>query len=886
MQKLLILVLLMLGFTACPVTPTTPKVARVEITGGTGLFTSLGQTSTFKAVAYDEQNKVMDSSFSWVSSNPNEISISPNGEARAEVELGSSTVTAEAAGIKSVPVMVVAAKPSDGAVLLSDTQILGNTEVIAQNPANPFDSSLKVKLSGVSNLVPGSLFLSSGSKALAGKVISSTPVADGLEVTFAPASIQEVFKNLKLGIKTDAKQLMLDFSKTTKPRKIERRSDGSLQLEYDVKDLEIRETQTRKEFKLGPFECEITGKADLSGGSSVTVNVDQKLNVTLDGNIKDGTVSDMVFKVEGKLTGSLFGGFKFSSSVEGSFACRAIVFYLRFPAFGPISFLIMPIIPVGLGVEVKAKITGPNAEIGIAGKASATYAEGFSYENCAFKNLSTFTIEKSLVPKMKFPKIDDLKLDASAWVHVYSGLWAGICVVLQAEVVDALLGIEATASFAFEKPQATDAGYASNYDIKFKGEVKPGKHLQNFIDKVFGKGGLNVSVSFAEKLKESPTGTAKADKTQVSAGEKVKFTTDLDPANLEFPLIGYNVAEVQIFRIRNDGPAELMSTQVASEGMRNFEWQWTPTQADVGVNDFYVYINTKGVLDGFPLEINKDTKMRVIVAGDSLVTVSITGSKSETYQAPTTGSANTNVTANWRFDPTDKASNIQLPGIVFGQPVPGSGTYYLKPSLTGSVTHKGSYSLKEDCVCEAGTIENSNSSDFSSSSVNVLESLIDVSVFVIMQPDGSYTGSIYFPNYNFSGDYSYSRIANAGCPSEPQTPVNQNLTGKLEQKPSVAAEFSGKIDLTKETLLQGTTTLTDQKVSVKTSPFGSTEVPVIITITWKLGYAASTKSSSVTTVPFVPSVMPVLSNPAQNVTTPFPWDQISPAERAARKPRC
>jgi hypothetical protein len=885
MQKLLILALLLLGFTACPVTPAQPKVARVEITGGTGLFTSIGQTSTFKAVAYDEQNKVMDSSFTWTSSNPSEISISVSGEARAEVELGSSTVTAQADGVKSVPVMLVAAKPSDGAVVLSDSQILGNTQVLSQNPDNPFDSSLKVKLSGVSNLAPGSLFLSSGSKALAGKVISSTPVADGLEVTFAPATIQEVFKNLKLGIKTDAKQLTLDFSKTTKPRKIERRSDGSFQLEYDVKDLAIRGSQTRKEFKLGPFECEITGKADLSSGSSVSVNVDPQVNVTLDGNVKDGAVSDMVFKVEGKLTGSLFGGFKFSSSVEGSFACRAIVFYLRFPAFGPISFLVMPIIPVGLGVEVKAKITGPNAEIGVEGKASATFAQGFSYENGAFKSLSTFTIEKSLVPKMKFPKIEDLKLDASAWVHVYSGLWAGICVVLQAEVVDALLGIEAAASFAFEKPQATDTGYASNYDIKFKGEIKPGKHLQNFIEKVFGKGGLNVSLSFAEKLKESPTGTAKADKTQASAGEKVKFTTDLDPANLEFPLIGYNVSEVQIFRIRNDGPAELMSTQVASEGMRNFEWQWTPTKADVGVNDFYVYINTKGVLDGFPLEINKNTKMRVIVAGDSLVTVSITGSKTETYQAPATGSANTNVTANWRFDPTDKAPSIQVPGVILGQPVPGTGIYYLKPSLTGSVTHKGSYSSKEDCVCEAGTIENSSSIDFSSSTINVLETLTDFSVIILMQPDGSYTGTVYFPNYNFSGDYSYSQISNEGCPSDPQTPVNKTLTGKLEQKPSVNAKFSGKIDLSKETMLTGTTTISDQKVTVQTGPVSSTDLPVTITITWKLGFAASTKSSSLTTVPVIPSVLPTLINPSQGNTAPLLWNQTNPV-KPKREPRC
>ncbi len=883
MRKLFILILLMLGFTACPVTPATPKVARVEITGGTGLFTALGQTSMLKATAYDEQNKVIDSSFTWISSNPSQISVSAGGEARAEVELGSSAVTAQADGVKSAPVILVAAKPNDGAVLLSDSQILGNVEVISQNPTNPFDSSLKVKLSGVNSLAPGSLFLSSGSKALAGKVISSTPVADGIEVTFAPATISEVFKNLKLGIKSDAKQLALDFSQTTKPRKIERRSDGSYQLEYDVKDLEIRGSQTKTEFKLGPFECEITGKADLSGGSSVSVNVDPQVNVTLDGNVKDGAVSDMVFKVEGKLTGSLFGGFKFSSSVEGSFACRAIVFYLRFPAFGPISFLVMPIIPVGLGVEVKAKITGPNAEIGVEGKASATLLEGFSYENGVFSNLSNFTIDKSLVPKMKVPKIDDIKLEASAWVHVYSGLWAGICVVLQAEVIDALLGIEAAASFAFEKPQATDTTYASNYDIKFKGEIKPGKHLNNFIEKIFGKGGLNVSATISQKLKESPTGTARADKTQVSAGEKVKFSVDLDAANLEFPLIGYNVSEVQFYRIRNDGPSELMNTQVASQGMSQFEWQWTPTKADVGVNDFYVFVSTKGVLDGFALEINKNSKMQVIVSGDSFVTVSIKGSKTVAYTAPATGSESSNVDLLWRFDPTDKAPIISPPGIIFGQPVPGFGSYYLKPSLTGAVTHKGNYSVTDDCLCvfPAAKTTFGHTIDVASKSIDLTPTLSDVSVIATVQADGSYELSVVFPDFKISSAYTGTTFDDHAC-SDKQ-PANSNLTGSLDQKPYVLVKITGKNDLTNDPILQGTAT--QQNTVDVNYYFNGWSVPVTVTVTWKLGFVTTKSGLGFKPQTVIPSLLPVF--PALNPAQQRPWDGgINRSLQSGREPRC
>ncbi len=884
MRKLLILALLMLGFTACPVTTTTPKVVRVEITGGAGLFTALGQTSLLKATAYDDQNKVIDSSFSWTSSNPSEISVSASGEARAEVELGSSAVSAETAGIKSAPVILVAAKPSDGAVLLSDSQILGNVEVISQDPTNPFNSSLKVKLSGANNLAPGSLFLSSGSKALAGKVISSTPVADGVEVTFAPTTISQVFKNLKLSINASASQLPLDFKGTAQPRKIERRQDGSVSLEYDPNKLEIRRTQTKTEFKLGPFECEIKGKVDLSGGSSISVNVDPKVNVTLDGNVKDGEVSDMVFKLEGKLTASLFGGFKFSSSVEGSFACRAIVFYLRFPAFGPISYLIMPIVPVGLGVEASAKITGPNAEIGVEGKASATLLEGFKYENGVLSDLSNFKIDKSLVPKMKVPKIDDIKFEASAWIHVYSGLWAGICVVLQAEVVDAKLGIEAAASFAFEKPQATDSAYASNYDIKFKGEIKPGKNLQSFIEKVFGKGTLNLSATFAQPIAESPTGTAKADKTQVNSGEKVKFNVDLDAANLEFPLIGYNVSEVQFYRIRNDGPAELMNLQVAGQGMSKFEWQWTPSNADVGVNDFYVFVVTKGVLDGFALEISKNSKMQVIVAGDSFVTVSVKGSKTLVYTAPATGSESSNVDLLWRFDPTDKAPSISPPGIIFGQPIPGSGTYYLKPTLTGTVTHKGNFNLNEECICLTTRDTQSRSIDVNSKSIELLATFTDTSVIASVQTDGTYTLLLLFPDYNILSDYTGTANQNEGCDAD-RIPKSGNISGSLNQKPTpTLSEIKGKIDLTKETFLQGAVTLTGEvPVNYK---FASWKVPVTITVTWKLGFSTSTKSSSFKPENLIPNLLPVLPASNQNTTEYLRWDGMNRFVNTTRKPRC
>jgi hypothetical protein len=904
-MRQIILAVTLLVITACGGggSPQQPKVARVEITSGTALFMASGQSSQFQARAFDGQNKPIETVFTWISSNPTEISLSSTGEAVALVDLGSSAITAQAEGIKSAPIVAVVAKPADGTVLLTDSQILGDIQIVTNDSLNPFNSTLKIKL-GATSLTPGTVFISSQSKALAGKVISSVMVSDGTEVTFAPIKLQDAFKDLKLGIQSSAQSLPLDFKNLPKPSRIEHQPNGNLRLEYPTNRLEIRQNlQGRKEFKLGPFDCEITGKASISEGQGLSLEIKPELNLTLDGTVTNAEIKDFIFKLDGKLTGTLFGGITVTSSLDGSVACRAVVFKLRYPVFGPISAIIAPVIPIGLGLELKGKVTGPNMELGVEGKASATLSEGFSYKNGQFADLSNFQIDKSLVPKIKPPSIEDLKLDASAWIHVYSGLWAGICLVIEVETVDALLGMEAVASFAFEKPQAKDADYASNYDIKFKGEIKPGKHLSKFIEYIFGEGSLNISATISEKIKESPTGTATADKSQVNSGEKVKFKVVLDPKNLDFPLIGYNVAKVLFYRIRNDGPAELMATRFAGQGMSNFDYDWIASSKDVGVNDFYVFVVTNGILDAFPLEINKDSKMRVIVTGDDFVTISIAGTKTEDYTQPATGNESSSVKVNWRFDQTDKAPTITAPGLIFGQPIPGNGYYFLKPTLEGAITHKGSFNLEEECfscVTGAGTAKASRNFDYSASSPEILASFYDYSVFATVNGDGTYNISLGMPDANLTGDYSGSQNQTEGCPTDdPENPPRpasiKNISGSLKQKPLVqfTNNLNGTIDLSTQTLLQGTRTF-ESTLAVLHKPSGesftesnnSWDVPVTVTVTWKLTYVIPA-TESIAVQPYVlpfPTIIPALSLTVPQPTQTLPWEGINRYPRVT--PRC
>ncbi len=176
--------------------------------------------------------------------------------------------------------------------------------------------------------------------------------------------------------------------------------------------------------------------------------------------------------------------------------------------------------------------------------------------------------------------------------------------------------------------------------------------------------------------------------------------------------------------------------------------------------------------------------------------------------------------------------------------------------------------------------------------------LDDATVLMQMNDDGSYTGTVFFMNSQgkISGGYSGTEDVSAACPSdEPRTPIKRDISGNLNQRVSVGVSFSGKIDRTTETVLSGTKTFTDKTASVafksSSDSFDNTsgwDVPVTITITWKLSYAPVNPNSS-TVKPFVllfSSALLTVNPPTPSQVQTVPWNGISPARNRVRQPRC
>jgi hypothetical protein len=894
MRKLLILALVLMTVTACPVTQTEQaKVTRVEITPGTVLLTASGQTKTLTAQAFDQFDKPMNTTFTWVSSKPETVSVNASGAIQANTALGSSQITASSNGVQSPAIVAAIVEPADGAVLVSDNQVVVDPVMLDPTLGNALGAKLKVTLRDTPNLAVGNLVIPTENKAFAGRVVSSTDIGGGqLEVVLEQVAIPTLLKRYSINSVYEVNTpSTIQFSGAPTPLTNSRNVDENT-------------------FKLGPFKCKATIVASLLN-ANLEVKVEPHLQIKhiFETDVKQFSVTGTV---DSKVTGKLV----FGANITGTVTCKYEVERIKIPIGGVLAYFAGLQVPVGHKFQLKLSLQSPQIELAVEFKNKSSVTLGFAWSKAnGWSDLRDFNSDTKIKPRFNYPtSLKNFRAEVSLGMYGYAGLDAGspaldfIGLTSPFSILELNLGIRADVKLGGVQTQVDDSGYNSKYELKAVLEAGLGSNAKKLAEDIVawtsdpdanGSSGvlqLKTTASLETTLTRSAFGTDTVDKEQVSAGDKVKFSVKLDPDSTRLtipPNNYYNVKTIDFYRVRDGKDAEMIKSLDASDGQTNFDWEWTPTKADVGENKFYAFVVSKELFDTTPLEIKEESKLTVNVSGDSFVTIGIVGSKTESYSSPATGSRSTSINMSWRFDPSDKPSIIQAPGIIFGQPVPGYGTYYLKPSLSGIINDKDDYKLDEACICEKGRDVQSSSFEFISSQNDVPTDLNIPTVNVQMQGDGNYTMSILIPNASVKGDFSSTKMQNEGCPSDgPRTPVNDSFNGRLETIPYVTiGELKGKIDLSKDTILQGFATFqkdaTGNYTRIDTStPFnGSWSVPSTITVNWKLSFAASTKSSSLKPPPFNTNVLPAFLNESVNSDVK-PWGGMNRALETKRKPRC
>jgi hypothetical protein len=242
----------------------------------------------------------------------------------------------------------------------------------------------------------------------------------------------------------------------------------------------------------------------------------------------------------------------------------------------------------------------------------------------AFKNIS------DPKPNLTLPSPRNMRVQAGLSFHLISGL--DLAVLFKSySLFTAILGPRQDLNLAAYDAQAYDKGYASDYDLKIQGKVGLGSHAKKFFESLgsrIAKTTVDLSLTISYPLASSSTGALSASKSQVNVNEQVRFTVDLDPANITYFGSGYNVSEVQIYRLTNGGEPQFMTTLSAAANQTRFTWDWTPTAGHKGANSFVAFVVSKG-LPFIPLEVKKDSTT-VVTVGEGSWTGTITYTQVET----------------------------------------------------------------------------------------------------------------------------------------------------------------------------------------------------------------------------------------------------------------
>ncbi len=630
-----------------PVVPDGGRVALVDhvvVVPGAALF-GVGDKRSLSAIAYDAEGGVLDAPLTWTSSAPDEIAVDSDGRLTA-LTIGSAQVFAEAGGVKSAGALALAAAVKPGALLLADSQ------VVSVGPPNGMQYEVTVR--NVSSIPgAGAPVLAAEAAHVAGVLVSVRQQGDTSILTLQVAPLDSLLADYHAHWEFD---VPLDSGQNAGARQA------------------LREGRARTDV------LDLPGSGFSCDGSLGTFFSATLLSATIKGQPHgsvDAVPGHVTVTLGGDLTLAASLGLKAQAGFKASGSCR-VQKVIPIPIDGPLAAFVTPGVPIGVGVDADGKLILVDFQATVDGSVALSIDAGLSCDTKAGTCTPTTNVTPSSSFKTTFqsPAIDGMRVELSLKAYLFSGF----DIVLLGQplgLFEVNGGIKQSADLGFTTFQADDTGYASSYDLKAVGGVQPGKELGQAINALLG--GLdNASFSASAStspLSQSPTGTMKVDRTDVDAGGQVAFTIDLDPANISYFLLGYNVKSIELYRKHEQEQWEqITSIPVAATNQTRFQWTWKPGGNDVGANQFAVFVSTQ--IPVVELEIAKDSTKLIHVHGGYQVSVLFADANYESEcDVPSTASISDRV--DFRLVPDDAAS---FPGTLKAIDIQNSASAFTAPS--------------------------------------------------------------------------------------------------------------------------------------------------------------------------------------------------------------
>lgn len=589
---------------ACGGSAAKPALARLEVTPGALLLPSQGASQRLTVRAFDTAGNVMDPPpLSFVSSRPGDVTAAADGTLTAVGPVGSALVTVSGGGVVSSPVMVAVAELAPGAVLVSDEQVAAPPTPVDPAAVPSLGAQFRVTLIGLPTPPAGALLVGTGSQPVSGRVLSTADAGGGVAVTYELVGPETLFRNLSVDLTWPAAQtrgLVQPAGSPAGPvaRKLAPGAPiadlshvGAIACEADAPTLALLSVET--EIKVDP-------SVDVRLALVVTDSVIQRLTVAAEGTLQ----------ATGKIVVSLGG------SVTGAASCSALLGFIPIPITGVLSPIIAPIVPIKAKVELGAQVGASLLSVGAEVQAEASVGMGIDYSPATgLVPLKSIGFKAPTAkPAVNVPS----QAGVRSKVNLFAGLASGLAVggaLARLELAEVAIGPEIEVKVGGPYDVSQDPVFDTGYELKGKVGIGPGKDFRAALDRLALTA---LSADLSAKVEEPVASTARAvtrtvDRESYTAGAQLTFDVKLDPATVDFPVVGYDVAEVRIYRLDHAAStATQIAAATAAPGQTDFQLRWTATAAGSAVDPstrkptFYAFLVDRplGALsDLFPFEL-------------------------------------------------------------------------------------------------------------------------------------------------------------------------------------------------------------------------------------------------------------------------------------------
>jgi hypothetical protein len=609
-------------------------VARVEVVPEGALLTAVGERLALEARALDTNGTPVAVPAVWSSSRPDTVAVDPAGTLTAQA-FGAAQIVAEAAGVRSAPVLAVVATPAPGTLLIDETQIVSPPVDPAAPPPPGTLPSYQVVLRGLPPPV-GALVIGTGPTPLAGQVVAVTVNPDGTStVTLQLVPLPQLFPGLQLDEVLDLSQAPVSFPPdilaaydivrtgntfTFAPRPTAMAEGLPAARAWPGPARQVDPLM----FTLGPFDCEAsvtTVPIQLSTPPLFTLTI----NPTLDVAVVGGNLQRFVVKAEP--TARVEAGLTLTAAFEGKVTCSRELLVIRISGPpSPLAFFLSGLLPIGAGFELGGKITvaslGATSRVEVKAKAEVGIvcpAGG----DCSFhRSLGDFTL--AYTPTVTTPSLGNLRLEPSFELFGTVKLSGGnpFLTRLRLDVVEAKLGGKLQGSFAPELVQILDETYKSSYKLSVEASARAGRKLGEFAQQLGLSSITAAALEISTDLAQSPTGAVTADRASYQTGDPVTVRVRMDAAALTF-LTFYNIDRILLVR-HAGGTDTVLATQEATANQSEFVFTFT-APGPLAASELYAFVDTVVLpRDLFQLEVGKAVALGLVVTPAS-VTVAAGG---------------------------------------------------------------------------------------------------------------------------------------------------------------------------------------------------------------------------------------------------------------------